>query len=88
MCLFLVSCTDNVFVLKGLKIGNAKITIIAKDKSITGTINVTVNKLLKTKKHHFMTQPLMYFCILIKNNTHNTIINYMRTNKTSEVYTT
>ena len=35
-----------------------------------------------------MTQPLMYFCILIKNNTHNTIINYMRTNKTSEVYTT
>lgn len=40
----LVSCTDNVFVLKGLKIGNAKITIIAKDKSITGTINVTVTE--------------------------------------------
>ena len=30
----------------------------------------------------------MYFYILIKNNTHNTIINYMRMNKTSEVYTT
>lgn len=40
----LVSCTDNVFVLKGLKIGNAKITIIAKDKSITGTINVKVTE--------------------------------------------
>jgi len=36
-----------------------------------------------------MTQPLMYFCILIKNNTHTTLLfNYMRTNKTSEVYTT
>lgn len=40
----LISVTGNTFILKGLEIGTTKITIVADDKSATGSIDITVTE--------------------------------------------